>query len=271
MVVLTASRIACKGGILIQKKSKLIAAYILCLVVVGACIYFLVQRLPNSNSNDEAAQTESWSENTPEGEVEGIVTHEYTDETLPPDVEAIFGITGELDTSTDMAESVDTSKADVTSEPMQASASDEPEFLWLETNNRRLSTAVRWGSLNPIRNSNGSISYSVSGSDVTISLVPGDSESYKELVLGKASSLGAEIKDELITYSPTRMEDVYMFDKYTLSYFRDEEQTDPAYVYYLISEADDDLVYLVTISTDTPIDDDSDIFGILEYDITTID
>lgn len=237
---------------------------------------FLISRLNTSEGDDPtAAQTEAWETGSPEGDINGIVTHEYT-ETLPPDLEP--GLDEMLNSDT-VTEETTVSEFDIETEieseseqTSQSESSDnEPVYFWLDNGGKRLSTAVKWTQLNPEKKSDNSVSYFAAGCNVTLTLANGGRESYRDSILNKAESIGASVNEEIISYSPSRVTDMLEYDKYTLSYFENEAQEAPVYAYYLVSDVDDNLVYLVTISSKEPIDNDSEIFGILEYAVTDVE
>ena len=235
---------------------------------------FLLSKWKSNADNSTEVRPESWESDTPEGDVNGIITHDYT-ETLPPNVvlDPEDTLSSESVREDDVYE--ETASVETGLGPDESTSdnetTDEPDYFWLENEGKRLSTSIKWNQLNPERKSDNSISYSVAGCDVTLTLAKGTRETYRDMILSKAETLNASVNEEIINYSPSRVTDMFEYDKYTLSYFKDEEQSVPVYAYYLVSRIDEDSVYLVTISSSEPIDDDSDMFGILEYSVGNVE
>lgn len=251
-------------------------------------IFYLIYKDKNAreqaqyNNSQQEVAVEKWDDGTEEGDINNIVTYEQT-ETLPPDVdEEMSDYLGDIDnvdeTGRESTETTITSIDDILPEDNDsenseadsntASENDSVSYI-LELNGKKLSTSVQWANLNAENKGDNSISYTINGSNVTLTLAEGSREAYRDVILKKAESLGANIDEEIISYSQSRIYDMYEYDKYTLTYFKNESDDKPSIVYYFVSDADveNGLVYLVTISTDNYIDSENEIFGILEYSI----
>lgn len=249
----------------------------LVLVVVAALIVYLIikdkdaRETVSYNTSEENVVVEGWDDDDDsEGDLGGIVTYEYT-ETLPADVDGEITLPGETAVTTaapdEESESTEVSETDSYSEETEETEeeSEEATSYLLEYNGHSVSTSVQWNNVSAQRKGDNNLSYTIGDTNVSLSLTGGSREAYKEVILNKAESLGAEITDEVFTYSPTRVYDMYEYDKYTLTYYKNEDDSEPSVVYYFVSDAGDGLVYLVTISSSDYINSDSDVFGILEY------
>ena len=241
-----------------MKKNKIIIAYIFSIaVLIGATIFCFQKAFVSNSSDDKNAETiQEWDDQGQEGDINNIVEYNHHVETEP--------VTSKVSESSTV--SVDEVVSATETEASSVVIEDPPLTLNGFNCLLDLSETLDIDKSNPSE-----FHYTDdAGRKVVLSLKNDSFENCKNNIVNLANSRNADITEEILTFSSTRVYDLpaINFNKYTMLY---EENENLIYEYSLISQATDDIVYEVDITSPSAIDFDSMFFSVLDYQISPIE